>query len=108
MSHEQDTRARSGVIGLAAMVTLAGLASGCGPTPSTTTVPDSSADGTNPDEPDEPDEPDQPDQPDQPDIAGEQGTTTSPETDANSEAGGEQDIPADREGEWTNPGSVRG
>jgi hypothetical protein len=95
MSHEQDTRGRSGAIGLAAAVTIVGLASGCGPT-SSTTVPDSSVDGPAPTDPDKPD------------IAGEQGTTTSPETDANPEAGGEQDIPADDKGEWTNPGSVRG
>ncbi len=30
------------------------------------------------------------------------------ETNSDREAGGEQDIPADREGVWSNPGSVRG
>jgi hypothetical protein len=30
------------------------------------------------------------------------------ETDSDPEAGGEQDIPTDREGVWSNPGSVRG
>jgi hypothetical protein len=88
MSHEQDTRGRSTAIGLAAAVTLAGLASGCGSKPATT-VPDSAVDGPAPTEPD---------------------TTTPTETDTDPEAGGEQeqDIPADREGEWSNPGSVRG
>jgi uncharacterized lipoprotein len=85
MSHEQDTRGRSGAIGLAAAVTIVGLASGCGSKPSTT-VPDSSVDGPAPTEP---------------------ATTTPPETD-NPEAGGEQDIPADSEGVQSNPGSVRG
>jgi hypothetical protein len=95
MSHEQDTRGRSGAIGLAAAVTIVGLASGCGSTPSTT-VPNSSVDGPTPTESDEPN------------IAREQGATTPPETDTNPEAGGEQDIPADGEGERSNPGSVRG
>jgi hypothetical protein len=95
MSHEQDTRGRSGAIGLAAVVTIVGLASGCGSTPSTT-VPDSSVDGPAPTESDEPD------------IASEQGAATPPETDTNPEVGGAQDIPADNEGERSNPGSVRG
>jgi hypothetical protein len=95
MSHEQDTRGRSGAIGLAAAVTIVGLTSGCGPTPSTT-VPDATVDGPTLIKPDEPD------------IGSEQGTSTPPETETNPEAGGEQDIPADREGEWSNPGSVRG
>jgi hypothetical protein len=92
MSHEQDTRGCSGAIGLVAAVTIVGLASGCRSTPSTT-VPDSSVDGPGPIEPEEPDE---------------TSASTPPETDANAEAGGEQDIPADSEGEASNPGSVRG
>ena len=87
MSHERDTRGRTGAIGLAAAVTIVGLASGCGSKPSTT-VPDSSVDGPAPTE---------------------QGTTTPPEQEGtNPEAGGEQDIPPDGEGDQSNPGSVRG